>query len=73
MNRRLLGAACAFTAAAIWGGMYVVTEVVLEVVPPATLLVLRVALALVVLLGVLLAMATDCFAQQTHAVQRNVP
>ena len=52
MNRRLLGAACAFTAAAIWGGMYVVTEVVLEVVPPATLLVLRVALALVVLLGV---------------------
>ncbi|MGH2593439.1 MAG: DMT family transporter [Anaerolineae bacterium] len=52
MNRRLLGAACACTAAAIWGGMYVVTEVVLEVVPPATLLVLRVALALVVLLGV---------------------
>ncbi len=52
MNRRLLGALCAFTASAIWGGMYVVTDVVLEVVPPATLLVLRLALAWLVLLGV---------------------
>ncbi len=50
MSRRLLGALCAFTAAAIWGGMYVVTDVVLEVVPPATLLVLRYGLALSVLL-----------------------
>jgi len=51
MNRRLLGAACAFTAAAIWGGMYVITDVVLEVVPPATLLVMRLALAWLALLG----------------------
>ncbi|HLF26377.1 MAG TPA: EamA family transporter [Anaerolineae bacterium] len=51
MNRRALGALFAFTAAAIWGGMYVVTDVVLEVVPPATLLVLRYALALTALLG----------------------
>ena len=52
MNRRLLGAASAFVAAAIWGGMYVVTDVVLEVVPPASLLLIRYAVALPVLLGV---------------------
>jgi len=52
MNRGLLGAACAFTAAAIWGGMYVVTDVVLEVVPPATLLALRLLVAWLALLGV---------------------
>ena len=52
MDRRLLGALCAFTATSIWGGMYVVTDVVLEVVPPAVLLVLRYALALLVLGGV---------------------
>lgn len=51
INRRLLGALSALTAAAIWGGMYVVTDVVLEVVPPAHLLVIRYALALVVLGG----------------------
>ncbi len=50
MNRRLLGALSAFTAASIWGGMYVVTDVVLEVVPPATLLIMRYVLALIVLL-----------------------
>ncbi len=51
MDRRLLGALCALTATSIWGGMYVVTDVVLEVVPPAVLLVMRYALALLVLGG----------------------
>jgi len=32
------------TAAAIWGGMYVVSDVVLEVIPPFTLLLLRLIL-----------------------------
>lgn len=50
-SRRLLGALSAFAATSIWGGMYVVTDVVLEVVPPASLLVTRYALACVVLLG----------------------
>ncbi|MCJ7701567.1 MAG: DMT family transporter [Anaerolineales bacterium] len=36
-------------AAAIWGGMYVVSKVVLEVVPPFTLLTLRLILGTVVL------------------------
>jgi len=49
MNRRALGAMCAMTAASIWGGMYVVSDVVLDVVPPATFLVMRYALALGVL------------------------
>jgi drug/metabolite transporter (DMT)-like permease len=51
MDRRLLGALSALTATSIWGGMYVVTDVVLEVVPPAVLLVMRYALALLVLGG----------------------
>ena len=50
MNRRLLGAVSALTAASIWGGMYVVTDVVLEVIPPATLLVVRYVLALLLLI-----------------------
>ena len=49
MNRRRLGALSALTAASIWGGMYVVTDVVLEVLPPATLLIVRYALALLLL------------------------
>ena len=38
------------TAAAIWGSMYVVSDVTLTVVPPFTLLVLRIVLGLFVLL-----------------------
>ena len=49
MNRMALGTACGLTAASIWGGMYVVSDVVLQVVPPAMLLVMRYALALLVL------------------------
>ncbi len=48
-NRRLLGALSAFTAASIWGGMYVVSKVVLEVVPPFVLLSLRLILGAIVL------------------------
>jgi drug/metabolite transporter (DMT)-like permease len=53
MNRRLLGAVCAFTAASIWGGMYVVSDVVLAVVSPAVFLVMRYSLALTVLVPAL--------------------
>lgn len=50
----LTGLFAGLTAAAIWGGMYVVSKVVLEVIPPFTLLVMRLilgflALALVIL------------------------
>ena len=40
------------TAASIWGGMYVVSDVVLLVLPPFTLLSLRIALGLLVLLPI---------------------
>ncbi len=55
-RRRLQGATCLLVAAAIWGGMYVVSKVVLDYVPPMTLLAMRLviggaALLLVVLAG----------------------
>jgi drug/metabolite transporter (DMT)-like permease len=49
MNHRLVGALSGLIAASIWGGMYVVSDVVLDVVPPATLLLLRYTIALPVL------------------------
>src|SRR5512143_224478 len=49
MNRRLAGALCGLMAASIWGGMYVVSDAVLDVVPPATLVLMRYVIALPVL------------------------
>lgn len=46
----LRGAIYGLSAAAIWGGMYVVSDVVLKTIPPFTLLNLRVILGLAVLL-----------------------
>ena len=37
------------TAAAIWGGMYVVSKVVLEVIPPFSLLTIRLIMGALVL------------------------
>lgn len=45
----LKGVIAATTAAAIWGGMYVVSKLVLAVVPPLTLVVIRFCVALPVL------------------------
>jgi len=45
----LKGILAATIAAAIWGGMYVVSKLVLEVVPPLTLVVVRFCVALPVL------------------------
>ncbi len=51
MNRRdlLRGTFYGITAASIWGGMYVVSDVVLTVIPPFTLLSLRILLGLLAL------------------------
>src|SRR5512135_1898519 len=49
MDRRLAGALSGLTAASIWGGMYVVSDAVLDVVPPATLVLMRYVIALPVL------------------------
>ena len=44
-----LGLLSGIAASAIWGGMYVVSKVVLEVIPPFTLLTLRLLLGILVL------------------------
>jgi drug/metabolite transporter (DMT)-like permease len=49
MNNTVRGAIYGLTAAAIWGGMYVVSDVVLNTIPPFTLLTLRLLLAVIVL------------------------
>ncbi len=49
-SRRWRGSLYGITAAAIWGSMYVVSDVILMTVPPFTLLSLRLLLALLVLL-----------------------
>jgi len=50
----MAGALCLFLAAAIWGGMYVVSKVVLDHIPPMTLLAVRLAIGAAALLGGLL-------------------
>lgn len=44
MNTRLIGLISGLSAASIWGGMYVVSKVVLEVIPPFSLLATRLIL-----------------------------
>lgn len=51
----LLGLSAGLTAASIWGGMYVVSKVVLEVIPPFTLLTTRLMLG-VLALGIVIAL-----------------
>ncbi len=44
MNKSLIGILCGLGAASIWGGMYVVSKVVLETVPPFVLITSRLLL-----------------------------
>ena len=44
MNKTVVGLLSGLTAASIWGGMYVVSKVVLEVIPPFSLLAIRLIL-----------------------------
>ena len=54
MNKTLIGLLCGLGAASIWGGMYVVSKVVLEIIPPFTLVTLRLLLGALTLTIVLL-------------------
>ncbi|HSM71661.1 MAG TPA: DMT family transporter [Anaerolineales bacterium] len=54
MNRSILGLISGLIAASIWGGMYVVSKVVLDVIPPFMLLSLRLILGAAVLGGFVL-------------------
>ena len=53
-NKTLIGLLCGLGAASIWGGMYVVSKVVLDVIPPFTLLTIRLVLGALVLGAVIL-------------------
>ena len=44
MNKTLIGLISGLAAASIWGGMYVVSKIVLDVIPPFTLITLRLLL-----------------------------
>ncbi len=48
----LKGAFYGLTAAATWGGLYVVSDIVLETIPPFTLLTIRLVIALLLLGGI---------------------
>jgi drug/metabolite transporter (DMT)-like permease len=53
MNKTIIGLLCGLAAASIWGGMYVVSKVVLEIIPPFSLVSLRLILGELTLLLVL--------------------
>ena len=55
MNAALRGAVYGLGAAAIWGGMYVVSDAVLPVIPPFTLLTLRLVISIAILAVLVLA------------------
>jgi drug/metabolite transporter (DMT)-like permease len=67
MNKQFLrGLFSGLAAASIWGGMYVVSKVVLEVIPPFTLLTLR------LLLGILALGIVIAFRPKTAFTKRQV-
>jgi drug/metabolite transporter (DMT)-like permease len=53
MNRTIVGILCGLGAASIWGGMYVVSKVVLDIIPPFMLVSLRLILGALTLAVVL--------------------
>lgn len=54
MNKTFIGLLCGLAAASIWGGMYVVSKVVLDVIPPFTLLAIRLILGVATLGAIIL-------------------
>src|SRR5512141_178934 len=54
MSKTLVGILCGLGAASIWGGMYVVSKVVLDIIPPFSLVSLRLILGALTLVVVLL-------------------
>ena len=52
-NKTFIGFLCGLSAASIWGGMYVVSKVVLDVIPPFTLLTIRLLLGALVLSAII--------------------
>lgn len=67
MNKTILGILCGLGAASIWGGMYVVSKVVLEIIPPFFLVSLRLLLGAATLAAVVLARGVPQFSRQQWA------
>lgn len=59
MSSSLRGAIYGLGAAAIWGGMYVVSDVVLRTIPPFTLLTIRLVMAILILGAIWVRQATQ--------------
>lgn len=64
MNKKVIGLLCGLAAASIWGGMYVVSKVVLEVIPPFSLVTIRLILGALTLAIVLLGKGFPKFSGQ---------
>lgn len=64
MNKTVIGLLCGLAAASIWGGMYVVSKVVLEVIPPFSLVTIRLILGALTLAIVLLGKGFPKFSGQ---------
>jgi len=71
MQRSLFGLFAGLTAASIWGGMYVVSKAVMEVIPPFSLITLRLVLGIITLLIVRLFVARRGAFVVRHAAQRS--
>jgi len=54
MNKTIIGLLCGLGAASIWGGMYVVSKIVLDIIPPFSLVTIRLLLGAFTLTIVLL-------------------
>lgn len=65
-NHTLRGVIFGLLAAAIWGGMYVVSDVVLKIIPPFTLLTMRLLLGILVL-GIMLYLQRARLQQPTRS------
>jgi drug/metabolite transporter (DMT)-like permease len=65
MSDTLRGAIYGLTAAAIWGGLYVVSDVVLHTIPPFTLLTIRLIMGALVLAPLVLR-------QAAHSTRREI-
>ena len=63
-DKTLWGFACGLGAASIWGGMYVVSKVVLDVIPPFTLLTIRLVMGALVLASVALLSSKKQFTRE---------
>ncbi len=70
MNNRhiIVGLLAGLSAASIWGGMYVVSKVVLEVIPPFTLLTMRLVLG-ILSLAIVIALRPKAKLTRTQAWQ----